>query len=81
MREWLLNDPGSIALLALAAGLATIAIAGLVLLLSSSKREDSYAALMDEEIGTFSDDLGAWKRNEISLDEFLDRRWSFRNLR
>lgn len=65
-----------------AAGGSLLLLYVICLFRSSSSRN----VLWDElpsiaPVNTWSDDFGAWKHGDITLDEFLDRRWAFRNLR
>ena len=32
-------------------------------------------------VRSWKQDFGAWREGDISIDEFLDRRWSFRKLK
>jgi hypothetical protein len=66
--------------------LVVLGVVLIALLRSSASRESAFFGCVPTDyvpapVHTWSDDFGAWKHGDITLDEFLDRRWSFRNLR
>ena len=73
-------DIGSMLLIGGAALCFTLAFVCVLLLASSSKRDDAYESMIELEapVNTWREDFASWKSGYITLDQFLDRRWDFR---
>lgn len=84
---WLAEHLVDITLWTMVGAISIGALLVLVLSISSTNREqawdDAYQTWCDNNptpvpVNTWRDDFGAWKNNHITLDEFLERRWMFR---